>query len=122
MSVLPSAADGVPTHTSETSASRTASCGSVVVRSDPRVAVSYTNWSSPGSMTGLRPLAIISTFEASTSTPQTSWPREARHAAVTVPTYPRPKTATLTVESPHLRANFPDHWDGHADIPRENRA
>ena len=35
-SVLPSAADGVPTQTSETSAPSTASCASVVVRRVPR--------------------------------------------------------------------------------------
>ena len=40
----------------------------------------------PGSTTGLSPALIVSTFASSTSTPQTSWPFAARHAAVTVPT------------------------------------
>src|SRR5262245_50377659 len=38
---------------------------------------------------------MASTLLASTSTPHTSWPLAARHAAVTVPTYPSPNTATF---------------------------
>src|SRR5437868_6565587 len=45
----------------------------------------------PGSITGDLPALIIATLSGLTSTPITSWPAFARHAAVTDPTYPRPK-------------------------------
>ena len=49
----------------------------------------------PGSTTGLSPALIAATLAASTSTPTTECPQWARPAAVTVPTYPRPKTANF---------------------------
>src|SRR3989442_6282857 len=45
-----------------------------------------------GSTIGLRPLLIASTLPGLRSTPRTRFPNCARQAAVTVPTYPKPKT------------------------------
>src|SRR3954466_7962831 len=53
----------------------------------------------PGSTTGLSPALRAATLSPSTSTPTTVWPLWARPAAVTAPTYPRPKTA-IFIDSP----------------------
>jgi hypothetical protein len=85
-SVAPRASEGVPTHTSDTSARSRASAHEVVACNLPSATARETSASRPGSVTGLRPERISSTLAASTSTPQTWCPREARQAAVTVPT------------------------------------
>src|SRR5687767_3887853 len=48
-------------------------------------------------MIGLLPLLMISTLVGFTSTPITSLPASARHAADTQPTYPKPNTLNFTI-------------------------
>ncbi len=60
--MLPKADDGVPTQTSDTSASRTASRGSVVAWSRSLATPFATSASRPGSTTGLEPREIIFTL------------------------------------------------------------
>ena len=71
-SVSPRDVDGVPTHTSETSAPSSASRTSVVARSRPAHTACATSRSTPGSTTGLSPRLIAATLLLSTSTPTTS--------------------------------------------------
>src|SRR5713101_2919359 len=51
-----------------------------------------TTWSRPGSLMAQCPALSASTLVRFGSTPITSCPNCARHAAETVPTYPRPHT------------------------------
>jgi hypothetical protein len=85
-SVLPFGRLGVPTHTSVSSVAATAAFGSVVARSNPRWTARAIISSTRGSMTGLLPAFSMPTLSVLTSTPHTSWPVSARHAAVTDPT------------------------------------
>src|SRR5699024_2280562 len=55
---------------------------------------------SPGSKNGGRPEVSASTLASSTSTPVTSWPRDAMAAACTAPRYPQPMTEILKLSSP----------------------
>ena len=57
-----------------------------MARSFPERTTSAMSSGSPGSSTGLRPALMFWTFFSSTSTPRTSWPASARHAADTDPT------------------------------------
>src|SRR5690606_11904098 len=95
-SVLPLAAEGVPTHTIDTSDSRTLS---PTVRVACRALESTTSVSNSGrscSTTGGLPALTSATLPASVSMPTTWCPRAARQVAVTVPTYPSPKSVTFT--------------------------
>ena len=84
--MLPFARLGVPTHTSEMLEFCTASEALVVARRRPSRTISRTNSAIPSSTIVARPALTISTFVALTSTPMTSWPSFARHAAETQPT------------------------------------
>src|SRR5689334_1237914 len=70
---------------------------SFVARNLPDLQTSATNSPSFASTIGLRPLFSISTLVGLTSKPITLWPLEARHVAVTDPTYPNPKTLTESI-------------------------
>ena len=83
---LPFGRLGVPTQMSETVDERTASATSVVARSRPEVTISATSSPMPTSRIVLFPALIMSTFAALTSTPTTSCPSFAKHAADTQPT------------------------------------
>jgi hypothetical protein len=84
---------GVSTQTKTKSAPSTASAATRVNLSLPSFfAISS---SSPGSKIGTSPRWSRSTFSCTTSRTTTSWPRSARQAAVTRPTYPAPKTPIL---------------------------
>src|SRR5713226_6945949 len=83
---------GVPTQMSASSVLEIASSLEVVARSLPSRTWAASSSSSPGSMTGEVPALTAATFSATESTPSTSWPALARQAALTEPTYPRPKT------------------------------
>src|SRR5690242_8026267 len=50
----------------------------------------------PGSWNDGMPAASMSIFSGSTSTPTTSWPKSAMHAAWTAPRYPHPMTEIFT--------------------------
>ena len=75
---------GVPTHTKCTTASA-ARPGSVVNSSRPVASASPSSSSRPGSWNGALPAASAATCSSITSTPTTSWPSEAMHAACTAP-------------------------------------
>ena len=91
---------GVPTHRNEISVCSTAALESVVARSNDALCAWSTSSCMPGSTIGLRPESSCSTFNGLMSTPTTECPLEARHAAVTDPTYPRPKMLTrLLIDS-----------------------
>jgi len=85
---------GVPTQTKDTSELSTAAVASVVARSRPVLWASATISVMRASMIGVRPEPIISTLARLTSTPITLCPIEAKQAAETEPTYPKPKMLT----------------------------
>src|SRR5215470_18327820 len=101
-SMRPLARLGVPTQISEMSDSAIACSLEVVARRRPEPTTSRKRSGSPGSTIGDVAALIIATFSAFTSTPTTAWPAFARQAAVTHPTYPRPKTLTRIAK--HLSA------------------
>jgi hypothetical protein len=76
----------VPTQTSDTSEAATAPAASVVARRRPAPTISPISSPTPASTIGLLPSLMIPTFVALTSTPVTSWPSRAKHAADTQPT------------------------------------
>ena len=82
----PAASDGVPTQMRATSEPATASATSAVARSAPDATTSAISSPMRSSTTGVRPSATIRTFDGATSTPITSCPRSAKHAADTQPT------------------------------------
>ena len=82
----PFGADGVPTQMNATSLDRTDSATDVVARSRPAATPSATRSPMRSSRTGLCPRLTMSTLASFTSTPTTSWPISARHAADTMPT------------------------------------
>ena len=84
--MLPFGRLGVPTATSDTCVSRTASATLVVARSRPAATCSATSSPIPSSRIVLRPALTMSTFARLTSTPMTSKPCLAKHAADTQPT------------------------------------
>ena len=88
---------GVPTQISDSSVVAIARAWSFVASSRPDSTASRISSSSPGSTIGLRPAEICAFFSSLTSTPTTSWPKRARQAAQTVPTYPSPKMETRIV-------------------------
>ena len=83
---LPFGAEGVPTQISETSLAAIASATSVVARKVPESTTSAISSPIRSSTTGVRPRAIRSTLIGLTSTPMTSCPLDAKHAAETEPT------------------------------------
>ena len=85
-SVLPFAADGVPTQTSERSEDCRPSPTDPVARSAPDPTTCSTSSSRPGSITGGVPAFSAATLPGSVSTPTTRCPRAARQVAVTEPT------------------------------------
>ena len=90
-SSLPLRMLGVPTQRKEISVSRTAFSESEVACKRQAFWDSAIRSATAGSTIGLRPLPRASTLAALRSTPVTRFPRCARQAAVTVPTYPKPK-------------------------------
>ena len=92
---LPFSLLGIPTQTNEISPSLLAS-GTACKRpaSTPRRISS----SKPGSIIGLLPELMSDTLVRCKSTPVTTCPMSARHAAVTHPTYPIPKTVIFLGE------------------------
>ena len=92
----PPDAEGVPTQTIETSEPRTASAGSAVTVSLPAPTTSAVSSPIRSSTTGDWPWRRNSILSGLASTPITAWPRAARQAADTQPTYPRPKTLTAS--------------------------
>ena len=94
-SMLPFGRLGVPTQIREIVDERTASATSVVARSRPAATISATSSAIPSSRIVLFPALSMLTLATLTSTPTTSWPCLAKHAAETQPTYPRPKTLTV---------------------------
>ncbi len=84
--MLPLGRLGVPTATSDTEVARTASATLVVARRRPAATCSATSSPIPSSRIVLRPAFTMSTLEALTSTPTTSNPCLAKHAADTQPT------------------------------------
>ena len=88
---LPLSLPGVPTQTREMSPSfSTLGFARNLPESTPR----RINCSRSGSTMGLFPELTRETFTSCGSTPVTECPISARHAAVTQPTYPIPKTVT----------------------------
>src|SRR4051794_3330391 len=79
------------------SVAATASLADVVARSFLPATASAITASRPGSTNGDLPSFTMATLSALTSTPITSWPSRARQAAITAPTWPKPKTLTLIV-------------------------
>src|SRR6476620_7699942 len=92
----PPDAEGVPTQTIEMSEPRTASAGSAVTVSLPAATTLAVSSPIRSSTTGDWPRRTNSILSRLASTPITAWPRAARHAADTQPTYPRPKTLTVS--------------------------
>src|SRR5580692_10250747 len=85
---------GVPTQTNDTSEFNTAAVESVVACRRPARCASATISLMRASIIGVRPEPIISTLAWLTSTPITLWPMDAKQAAETEPTYPKPKMLT----------------------------
>ena len=77
--------------TKEKSEPLTASAASVVARNLPCATTFRIKSFNPISATGLAPELTRATFAWLTSTPITSWPSLAKHAAEIEPTYPKPK-------------------------------
>src|SRR3989454_1594116 len=116
-SSCPFARLGAPTQMTHTSDVVTASSLDVVARRRPAPTTLAGSSASPGSTTGGVAALTIATFSALMSTPTTSWPAFARQAAVTDPTYPRPKTLTRMREllSPCQRRDVVTRGDGQRD-------
>src|SRR5579884_92129 len=86
---LPLSLLGVPTQTRAISPS----CSALTrVCNLPAPTTRPINASKPGSIIGLFPELMRETLTSCGSIPVTEWPISARHAAVTQPTYPMPKT------------------------------
>ncbi|KOU44361.1 hypothetical protein ADK53_01775 [Streptomyces sp. WM6373] len=83
---------GVPTQTKWTSPKAAASLREVEKRRRPESRARVSTSSSPGSKKGGLPSVRALIFSASTSTPRTSCPMSAMHAACTAPRYPVPMT------------------------------
>ena len=90
---------GVPTQTIERSVASIASLTCTVELSRPEATDSLIRESTSVSTTGEQAAAIIFTFVVDLSTPMTRWPRCARQAAHTVPTYPSPNTLIFAISS-----------------------
>ena len=113
---------GVPTQTSDRSASRTAEAALSATRRRPAATASRISGASPGSSTGARPSASWRRFTSETSIPTTRCPSRARHAAETHPTYPRPKTAMSYVRSVSVMSPSPGRGSGRSSgSSRPNR-
>src|SRR4029077_2209011 len=89
---LPLSLLGVPTQTREMSPSL---CTRGVACKRPASTPRRINCSKSGSIIGLFPELMRETLSSCKSTPVTEWPISAKHAAVTQPTYPIPKTVTF---------------------------
>src|SRR5688572_15177456 len=92
-SASPFVPSGVPTAMKMTVDVRTASARSVEKRKRRTAALRDTTSASPGSKNGIVPARSASIRETSVSTHTTEWPKSARHAPVTSPTYPVPTIA-----------------------------
>ena len=82
--------DGVPTAMNTASAPATAPAVSVVKLSRPAAALRATSASRPGSKIGISPARRRSILAASLSMQVTKWPKSAKQAPDTSPTYPVP--------------------------------
>src|SRR6185369_2384951 len=91
---------GVPTQTSDISDWLTASAGLLVARNCFSLTIVLISSVIPSSIIGLSPRLIISTLTGFGSTPMTSCPSLAKHAADTQPTYPSPNTLTFNLLLP----------------------
>ena len=88
---------GVPTHTIDRSVSVTACKELAVAVRRPPSTFRLTSSSISRSRIGECPDRIKSTFISDRSRPTTVWPRSARQAQQTVPTYPSPNTLIFIV-------------------------
>src|SRR6185312_4169457 len=86
-----------------TSESSTALGASLVARSRFSDTARRVNSASSASTTGARPELMSCTLSQFGSTPVTTWPRSARHAADTAPTYPSPNMLILILIDYALR-------------------
>src|SRR6266851_9121541 len=109
---------GVPTQIRAKSDPETPSSVEVVARRRPAGVTSASSSPSPGSTRGEIPPLTMATLSGLMSTPITWWPALARQAAVTQPTYPRPKMLTRMPRHDLLAMTFELPGDLGPGIPR----
>ena len=95
---------GVPTQMKCTSPNWPASASEVLKRSFPEVTARSRMSANSGSKNGARPSPSAVILATSLSTPSTSWPISAMHAACTAPRYPVPITVMRMPPSPEDHA------------------
>jgi hypothetical protein len=107
VSRLPLRRLGVATHTSDRSDARTAAAASSVTETRPSPIIRPSRSSSPGSLTGERPLRERQLVRVDVHAGDVC-PAAARQAADTEPTYPRPNIASYRFC--HVSAGGPIAW------------